>query len=89
MKSEIEIAEFIMNLFFERNLNANNIISWGEFQNSYINLNFNSEEHSLFEFVLNKLIENEYIIYETAPVKCIRLTLKGYNYIHGEKTLNF
>jgi hypothetical protein len=86
MKTKEDIAEIIFEQFRKTNSKAGHIVMFRVFRLSIVP-KLNPKEQELFFEVANKLIENQYIVYEDGQqsgLECFRLTEKGYEYIYDD-----
>jgi nucleoside phosphorylase len=79
-----KIAEILFDIFRKSNSKVGHIIMWRNIQHSIVP-QLNPKEQDLLESVLNGLITEDYIQYETDPLQCIRLTEKGFEWIYKEE----
>jgi len=84
MNRKFQMAEWILDFFRRSNSKANEIIMFPTIMNAVGKLN--PKEKDLFTNVANELISHGYITFEQKPVQCIRLTVKGEDYIYNPDT---
>lgn len=83
MKTDKQLAEFILDMFRSAKCRAGHIIMMRTFRTK-VREQLNPKEQDKVVDTANALIENGYIIYEDSSqgIECLRLTDKGYGYIY-------